>query len=83
MHNLLLTTNSPFDHAVRVLDLIRVMGFAVQHLALTEDDGKASILVRYRPQGALSTETFEARLRRMHGLTVSQHSIAEGEAAPC
>jgi acetolactate synthase regulatory subunit len=70
MHSLKFTTGAPYDHVVRVLDLLRKMGFSLHSLNVAALPANWTVDLIYSVEGALSAETFQQRARLLRGLTV-------------
>ena len=83
MELVLFKTDAPFDHAQRVLDMLRTMGFAFEALSITGTDaGRYAVQLRYSPQGALSVHTFLRRLTKLTGLENCETTVTIADSGP-
>lgn len=76
-------TDAPFDHAQRVLDMLRTMGFAFEALSITcINVGRYAVQLRYSPQGTLSAQTFLQRLTKLAGLEICEAAADPADNSP-
>lgn len=81
MEHFLFKTHSPNDHIPRALDILRKMGFDLHALSAERaDTGSFVVRLEYRSQGALTSQTFAARLAQIDGLQVCMPHLASRSA---
>lgn len=82
-------SRDPLNHVQRVLDILQRMGFALRSVSVRPDtDGRSTVRLHYSTAGALSADTFVARVTGLRDIEDLRHGKAGqglglGEKTPC
>lgn len=76
MKSITFETSMPHNHVLRVLDILRTMGFELLSLNITRRHEDAyQVDLSYEPRGALLDQTFVDRIAGLSALSILRPSV--------